>query len=61
VVNEPVRLAEATLQAGASVGLAVSPEHGQSRADLLHRADIAMYVSKARHGGLSTFVSEMAA
>jgi len=61
VLNAPVRLAEATLQVGASVGLAISPDHGQTRADLLRRADIAMYASKARHGGLSTFSAEMAA
>ena len=32
-----------------SIGIAVSPEHGHERSDLLKRADVAMYRSKA-HG-----------
>jgi diguanylate cyclase (GGDEF)-like protein len=61
IIDAPVTVAETTLCVGASIGLAVFPVHGQSRADLLRRADIAMYAAKARHGGLSTFSTEMAA
>jgi diguanylate cyclase (GGDEF)-like protein/PAS domain S-box-containing protein len=34
------------VHASASVGIALFPEHGSSTEDLLHRADLAMYVAK---------------
>jgi diguanylate cyclase (GGDEF)-like protein/PAS domain S-box-containing protein len=43
---EPFRLHGLTLQVGASIGVALFPDHGDSVEDLLRRADVAMYVAK---------------
>ncbi|HEX5754734.1 MAG TPA: diguanylate cyclase [Arenimonas sp.] len=43
---EPFDHAVGRLQAGASIGLAWSPEHGVGVADLVHAADQAMYAAK---------------
>lgn len=61
---EPVRLAQATVTVGSSIGLAFT-EDGQTAGDLLRCADVAMYAAKAggknrveifsaaRHGGMT--------
>ncbi len=43
---EPVRLPAAVLHVRASVGVALSPQHGDTRSDILFAADAAMYASK---------------
>jgi diguanylate cyclase (GGDEF)-like protein len=43
---EPFRLHGLTLQVGASIGIALFPDHGNTVEDLLRRADVAMYVAK---------------
>src|SRR5262249_48318888 len=40
-----------SLQIGASVGIAVSPDHGQDPTVLLRCADVAMYQAKQEHSG----------
>ncbi len=45
-VDRPFRLGEQELYVGASVGIAIAPEHTQDPADLVRRADVAMYVAK---------------
>lgn len=45
----PVEVAGMSLRIGASIGIAVYPEHGEDSSALLRKADIAMYVAK-RHG-----------
>lgn len=52
--SEPFLLAEGVAHVGASIGLALSPEHGRNPADLMRKADIALYESKA--AGRNTFV-----
>jgi diguanylate cyclase (GGDEF)-like protein len=47
VFDEPVTLAGTRLRFGGSVGLALGPDHGVTGADLLSRADIAMYAAKS--------------
>lgn len=42
-----------TIQAGVSMGIAVYPEHGASREELLRHADTAMYVAKRSGGGVA--------
>jgi diguanylate cyclase (GGDEF)-like protein len=43
---EPIALGRAVLHARASVGVALAPEHGRTRSDILFAADAAMYESK---------------
>jgi diguanylate cyclase (GGDEF)-like protein len=45
-VTQPVQLSTVTLAVGASIGVAVQPEHGHDPTTLLQRADIAMYTAK---------------
>ena len=44
---EPFRIGKDLHALGASVGIALYPDHGRSRQALLRRADIAMYAAKA--------------
>jgi len=48
-LEEPFALGESTVAVAASIGIAVSPEHGQTSELLLRRADLAMYDAKRRH------------
>lgn len=48
---EPVTVGGVTLKIGGSMGLAMSPEHSTSSADLQRFADLALYQVKARGGG----------
>lgn len=47
----PVTILGVPLQTGGSMGLAISPEHSTSGADLQRFADLALYKVKARGGG----------
>jgi diguanylate cyclase (GGDEF)-like protein len=44
---EPAELGLARVHVNASIGLAMAPEHGTTRSDLLFAADAAMYASKS--------------
>jgi len=46
-VQEPVLIAGQPVQVGASIGIALYPEHGRTGEELLRRADVAMYDVKA--------------
>jgi diguanylate cyclase (GGDEF)-like protein len=52
---EPFSLAELQLDVGASIGIALSPLHGEDRPTLLQRADVAMYAAKARGTGVEVY------
>jgi predicted signal transduction protein with EAL and GGDEF domain len=52
---EPVPLSAAEIEVEVSIGLAVCPEHGTDRDELLRRADIAMYTAKADRTGIATY------
>ena len=54
-VRAPVTLATLTMEIGASVGVAVSPEHGDDPSTLLQRADVAMYTAKRGQLGVSVY------
>ena len=43
---EPVEIEDVVLHAQASIGVAVAPDHGRNRGDMLFAADAAMYESK---------------
>lgn len=54
-LRRPIALAGQTLTVGASVGLVVAPDHGRSLAELLGKADKAMYEAKSTGRGLSWY------
>jgi diguanylate cyclase (GGDEF)-like protein/PAS domain S-box-containing protein len=53
----PFQLAAGRAQIGASVGIALYPEHGQNRESLLKAADAAMYAAKAAGRGAWRFAT----
>ncbi len=50
-ISEPFELYGHSVDIGASIGVAVSPDHGSSIESLMRAADIAMYRAKADGGG----------
>jgi diguanylate cyclase (GGDEF)-like protein len=50
-ISEPFELSAHSVDIGASVGIALSPEHGTSIESLMRAADIAMYRAKSVGGG----------
>ena len=57
-VSRPVTIGPDTVDVGASIGVAVGPEHGSDVATLMLRADAAMYVAKGDHAGVELFRPE---
>jgi diguanylate cyclase (GGDEF)-like protein len=47
-----------TLTVDASVGIAISPDHGDDIATLLRRADVAMYDAKDNHSGVAVYAAD---
>jgi len=45
-IDQPFLLEEQAFHVGASIGIAISPEHGSDTSTLMRHADIAMYASK---------------
>jgi len=61
-VAEPFELSAHSVDIGASIGVALSPDHGTSIEALMRAADIAMYRAKERGGGQHcAFNDELAA
>ena len=50
-ISEPFELSSHSVDIGASIGIAVSPDHGTSIEALMRAADIAMYRAKSLGGG----------
>lgn len=46
VFEDPFHVRDYRIELGASVGFAIFPEHADSREELVHKADLAMYHSK---------------
>ncbi|MGI5244805.1 putative bifunctional diguanylate cyclase/phosphodiesterase [Dactylosporangium sp. CA-139066] len=57
-LSEPVLLDELPIDVGASVGVAVYPEHGTDFAELMQHADVAMYDAKGRGDNLAVYAPE---
>jgi diguanylate cyclase (GGDEF)-like protein len=55
---EAVSLDGVTVRTGVSIGVAISPDHGLSPADLLRSADVAMYQAKVSHTAVCTYHAE---
>lgn len=54
-ITAPFELEGYRLEVGASIGVAIHPEHGNSASDLLRCADIAMYVAKRHRTGYALY------
>jgi diguanylate cyclase (GGDEF)-like protein len=50
-ISEPFELCSHSVDIGASIGVAISPNHGTSIESLMRAADIAMYQAKSNGGG----------
>ena len=50
-ISEPFELQGHSIDIGASIGIAISPDHGQTVEALMRAADLAMYRAKQRGGG----------
>ncbi len=57
-LQQPLVLEGQELEVGASIGIALSPEHGSDPDALLRRADVAMYVAKRGHTRLAVYDPE---
>ncbi|WP_433216078.1 putative bifunctional diguanylate cyclase/phosphodiesterase [Dactylosporangium sp. CS-047395] len=57
-LSEPVLLDGLPIDVGASVGVAVYPEHGTDFAELMQHADVAMYDAKGRGDNLAVYAPE---
>ena len=57
-LSEPYSLDGLTVEAEASIGVALSPDHGADAPTLLQRADVAMYVAKRSATGVEVYASE---
>jgi diguanylate cyclase len=55
VIDREVELSGLPLSVQASVGYAIAPEDGTDVDELLQRADVAMYVAKAQHAGVTRY------
>jgi len=57
-VRQPYTLGEVRFEIGASVGIALFPEHGEDSSTLLRCADVAMYAAKGHGGGYAVYGPE---
>ncbi len=57
-ISEPFELQGHSIDIGASIGVAVSPNHGSTVESLMRAADLAMYRAKSRGGGQHCLFSE---
>ncbi len=55
VLEQRFAIADVTLGVGASIGIAVAPDHGDDASKLLQRADVAMYIAKAEQSGVELY------
>ena len=59
VVDEPCRRGELLLEVGATIGIAVAPDHGGDAVILVQRADVAMYAAKASQAGTLVYSADI--
>ena len=55
LLEQPIDVNTASLHVGASIGVALAPEHAQNATDLLRCADIAMYRAKTERGSFDIY------
>ena len=54
-LNEPFTIQGIKLDIAASIGIALSPDHGADVPTLMRRADVAMYTAKHAHAGVNVY------
>ncbi len=54
-LRRPLAVDGFELDIGASIGIALYPQHGEGPVTLMQRADVAMYAAKRVHGGRSVY------
>jgi len=54
----PFVIDDLSLEVGASIGIALAPEHGIDAPTLMQRADVAMYEAKVARGGVAVYSIE---
>ena len=57
--HDPFDIAGLKIRVGASIGIALSPDHGRDTSTLMRCADIAMYNAKKGAGGYARYRSEL--
>ena len=57
--HDPFDIAGLKIRVGASIGIALSPDHGRDTSTLMRCADIAMYNAKKGAGGFARYRSEL--
>ncbi len=57
-LERPFAIADRSIQASASIGIAVYPDHGQDAPTLLRHADVAMYIAKRARRGYALYAPE---
>jgi diguanylate cyclase (GGDEF)-like protein len=55
----PVEIASQKMEIGASLGIAMFPEHGEEPEVLMREADAAMYQAKQSHGGYKVYTKDL--
>ena len=55
LLEQPIDVSTASLHVGASIGVALAPDHALTAADLIRCADIAMYRAKAERGSFDVY------
>ncbi len=58
IFGRPFSVAGRRVQIGTSIGVALAPDHGKTRDDLVHAADVAMYHAKRTRSGVATYSAE---
>jgi len=58
-IDQPFLLEEQAFHVGASIGVALFPEHGADTSTLMRHADIAMYVAKKNNGDYTFYDSSL--
>ena len=55
LLEQPIDVSTASLHVGASIGVALAPDHALTAADLIRCADIAMYRAKTERGSFDVY------
>jgi diguanylate cyclase (GGDEF)-like protein/PAS domain S-box-containing protein len=55
ILEQPISLSDLDIQISTSIGAALFPDHGNTGAMLLQRADVAMYYAKRQKSGIAVY------